>query len=93
MIFVYLSLKLLGFNSPPQAAQDLQDLVNNVTILELTRDIVNQTIALKKMKKIKLPDAVVAATALVHNLTLISRNTIDFKNISGLTCLDPYTDI
>lgn len=41
----------------------------------------------------KLPDAVVAATVLVHNLTLISRNTVDFRNIHGLTCLDPYTDI
>ena len=53
----------------------------------------NETIALRKIQKIKLPDAIIAATALVHNLTIISRNTSDFKNITGLTCLDPYTDI
>ncbi len=86
-------IELLGFNALPNEVQDMQDLVNNVIILELTRYIVNRTIALKKIKKMKLPDAVVAATALVHNLTLISRNKADFKNIVGLTCLDPYTDI
>jgi predicted nucleic acid-binding protein len=86
-------IELLGFNSSPQETQDLQDLINNATVLELKRDIVNRTILLKKIKRIKLPDAIIAATALVHNLTIISRNTSDFKNITGLTCLDPYTDI
>jgi len=86
-------IELLGFNALPHEVQDMQDLVNNVSVLELTREVVNRTIALKKVKKMKLPDAVVAATALVHNLTLISRNKADFNNILGLTCLDPYTDI
>ena len=92
-ISVINEIELLGFQTSPQDAQDLQDLVDNVSVLDLTRDIVNQTIALKKVKKIKLPDAVVAATALVYKLTLISRNKEDFKSIAGLTCLDPYTDI
>lgn len=92
-ISVINEIELLGFDALPNEVQDMQDLVNNTIIFELTRDIVNQTIALKKIKKIKLPDAVIAATALVHNLTLISRNKSDFKNITGLNCLNPYTDI
>lgn len=92
-ISVINEIELLGFDALPNDVQDMQDLVNNTIIFELTRDIVNQTIALKKIKKIKLPDAVIAATALVHNLTLISRNKSDFKNITGLNCLNPYTDI
>jgi predicted nucleic acid-binding protein len=49
-----------------------------------------QTIAIRKSNKTKLPDAIIAATALVNELTLITRNTADFKNITGLNLLDPY---
>jgi predicted nucleic acid-binding protein len=37
-----------------------------------------------------LPDAIIAATALVYDLTLISRNVIDFKGIQGLKVIDPF---
>jgi predicted nucleic acid-binding protein len=33
---------------------------------------------------IRLPDALIAATALVHRLTLHTRNVADFKRVSGL---------
>ena len=92
-ISVINEIELLGFNMTSVEAEDLQDLVNNVIVLELSRNIVNQTIQLKKIKKMKLPDAIIAATALVHNLTILSRNKSDFKNIDGLKCIDPYTDI
>lgn len=34
-------------------------------------------------------DALIAATALVHGLTLVARNTADFASL-GLTLLDPW---
>lgn len=52
--------------------------------------IVAKAIAVRQKYKTKLPDAIIAATALVHNLTIISRNTADFKNIEGLKVIDPY---
>ncbi len=33
-------------------------------------------------------DAVIAATALVHNLTLVTHNTADFQNVEGLRIVD-----
>ena len=33
---------------------------------------------------LRMPDALIAATAIVHNLTLLTRNTSDFKKASGL---------
>jgi predicted nucleic acid-binding protein len=59
-------------------------------ILELTELIVDQTIELRKQYKIKLPDAIIASTALIHGFDLISRNTNDFKNIPTLKVLDPH---
>ncbi len=86
-------IELLGFNSQPITYQNLVRLIDASTVISLTDTIVDKTIALKKVKKIKLPDAIIAATAMVHKLTIISRNTVDFKNIEGLNCLDPYSDL
>jgi predicted nucleic acid-binding protein len=52
--------------------------------------IVNKTIEVRSLYKIKLPDAVIAATALQNELVLVSRNTKDFKNIQGLEVINPY---
>jgi len=38
----------------------------------------------------KLPDAIIAATAIFHNFTLLTRNVDDFKNISFLHILNPW---
>ena len=93
VISVINKIELLGFHASPQTYESLQNLINSIEVLDLADVIVNQTIELKKIKKIKLPDAIIAATALVNNLTIVSRNKSDFKNIDGLKCIDPYTDI
>jgi predicted nucleic acid-binding protein len=51
---------------------------------------VQKTIQLRKVHKINLPDAIIAATALSYDLTLITRNIKDFQNVAGLVCLDSY---
>lgn len=35
-------------------------------------------------------DALIAATALVHDLTLVTRNSKDFESIDGLCILNPF---
>ena len=37
-------------------------------------------------------DSLIAATALVHNLTLVTRNTKDFRGIEGLSIINPFGD-
>ncbi len=93
IISVINKIELLGFETSPETHQNLINLIKMGIVLSLTDAIVDETIALKKIKKIKLPDAIIAATALVHELKIVSRNKADFKNITGLTCLDPYLDI
>lgn len=72
------------------ATQDVSDFLNLANRLELTEDVVQQTIMLRKIVKIKLPDAIIAATAMVYNLVLISRNPKDFENIKGLKLINPH---
>jgi hypothetical protein len=38
-----------------------------------------------------LPDAVIAATCLVNDFTLVTRNQKDFKGINGLELYNPFT--
>jgi predicted nucleic acid-binding protein len=52
--------------------------------------LVQSTIEIRQNYKIKLPDAIIAATALTFGLTLISRNGKDFENIAGLKLIDPH---
>jgi predicted nucleic acid-binding protein len=80
-------IELLGFST---VTPEIIEFTDSTNIINLTEDVANQTINLRKKRKIKLPDAIIAATALVHNLTLISRNSKDFDEIDGLEFINPY---
>ncbi|HTK21149.1 MAG TPA: type II toxin-antitoxin system VapC family toxin [Mucilaginibacter sp.] len=71
----------------------LQKFISNSVIYELGQDIKLKTIEIRKQSRLKLPDAIIAATALVNGLILISRNTSDFKKVTSLELLDPFNEI
>ena len=52
--------------------------------------IEEMTIEIRKNYKIKLPDAIIASTALVENAILVTRNVDDFKSISTLNIIDSF---
>lgn len=60
-------------------------------ILNLTDAVIHRTIAIRKSRKIKIPDANIAATAIENDLTLITHNVSDFDKIQNLKILDLYT--
>ena len=70
--------------------QLLEDFIAATTILPLDEPVVQQTILLRQQHRIKLPDAIIAATALVHGLPLLTRNGADFQRVAGLVVLDPH---
>lgn len=95
---IYLSIiakiELLGWMFPtPEAEAVIDEFVNSCIVIKLRSQIVAKTIEIRKNYRIKLPDAIIAATALVHDMTLISRNDIDFKRIPDLKYLNPFTDL
>lgn len=51
------------------------------TIMGLTETIAEQAISLRQRFKSKTPDAIIAATALVNGLTVITNNTQDFTRL------------
>ncbi len=81
-------IELVGYNAP--IARTFRDFVGIAHVYDLTEDIILRTIALRKSRRIKVPDAIIAATALVHDLTLITHNLSDFEGIPGLKLVDAH---
>ena len=90
-ISIITQIELLCWKTDLLTERNVQSFNNDSTILDITQDVISRCVLIRRSKKIKLPDAIIAATSLVYNLILISRNTSDFKNIDGLQVIDPYS--
>lgn len=66
----------------------IKEFVLDANVLSLSPAIVSQSIAIKRSRKIKMPDAIIAATAIIHNLILLTSD-MGFANISGLEIINP----
>jgi predicted nucleic acid-binding protein len=80
-------IELLGFS---KVEQDLVDFVSCSNIAPMNDDVVEKTIEVRRLNKIKLPDAVIAATALHNSFILVTNNKKDFININGLEVVSPF---
>lgn len=89
-ISVISKMEFLGFSRfDAHEKREAAKFVSYATVLPLSEAIVDRTIELKQAGKIKLPDAIIAATALCHNLNLVTHNVKDFAGIS-LSIYDPF---
>lgn len=68
----------------------LRDFIEDCVVFELDNDIKLKTVEIRKNYKLKLPDAIIAATAVIQNITLLTRNISDFKLISNLELVNPW---
>jgi predicted nucleic acid-binding protein len=83
-------IETLGYSFQSQTEErEVTEFCEKFKRIFLTKEIEKQTILIRKSNKIKLPDAIIAATAMVYNLTLVTHNEDDFKNIQGLKILNP----
>jgi predicted nucleic acid-binding protein len=92
-ISVAVEIEVLGFNTSPEGTVELEEFIAGATIFQLDEPITRRTIDLRRRYKLKLGDAIIAATALEYNLTLITHNVADFKRVDGLSILNPYDPI
>jgi len=75
-------IELLGFKRLNGNESDaLSSFISNSIIIDLEEDIILETIQIRKKYNIKLPDAIIAATCLVNNCSLITNNIKDFDEI------------
>lgn len=84
-------IESLGFHKLTEPEEtvitkSLQDLPE----LPLDDDIACRAVLLRQQKNMKLGDAIIAATALEYDLSLVTRNEADFRHIAGLQLINPY---
>ncbi len=77
-------IELLGHAFPTLEEKVVTTAFAHASVLyELTDSIVEKTIAVRRQHCLKLPDAIIAATALVHGFTLATRNVADFQPLTS----------
>lgn len=83
-------IELQGWN--PINANDIivfELFVSKSDVIGVDKSIIQETIRIRKLYKIKLPDALIAATAITNNMTLVADNDKDFKRVPELKYLNP----
>jgi len=85
-------LEVLGY-AGLNAADDkaLRALLSEFEEVPVLPAIVDEAISLRRLNKLKSPDAIIAATALLQRAELVTRNAADFKKVQGLAVLDTHT--
>ena len=79
---------LAGFDEESEhLARELLDLF---TTLPVTVEVADTAAHLRRTQRLKLPDAIQAAIALTEELTLVTRNTRDFRNGDPVSVEVPY---
>ena len=89
VISVMTEIEILGFNNPPEIEYLLNQFIDDSLVVNLDDAVIKTTIEIRKKHKVKTPDAIIAATAMVLDYTLITRNVSDFKKL-GVKVIDPW---
>ena len=87
-------IELLVWNPP--IAEDIKvrkEFLAGSEIHYINNEIIEDAIQIRKTTNIKLPDAIIAATAMHNNYVLLSTNDNDFNKVvpMGLKYLNPET--
>ncbi len=83
-------IEVLAF--PSLTAQEetaIQQLLDQFEEVAVTNAVIERAILIRKAARIKIPDALIAASAHVHQAIVITRNVEDFARVPDLKVLHP----
>jgi predicted nucleic acid-binding protein len=84
------SLRSVGFHGLAEEDEvGLRHLLAQFSEAEVNAAIIERAIEIRRSVRIKTPDAIIAATALIYRASLVTRNVHDFSVVAGLTVVDP----
>jgi predicted nucleic acid-binding protein len=89
LLFPLTQIELLSWKTDATTEHKVKDFINDSVILNISPDIIDYCVSLRRKIKIKTPDAIIASTALVNGYILITNNEKDFKNVKGLKIINP----
>ena len=87
-------LEVLGYHKlKADEKTTLENLFAELSVIYPSVEIFQKAIELRQKRKITVGDALIAATALVHHVTLATHNTSDFDWVDELELADPLGKI
>jgi predicted nucleic acid-binding protein len=79
-------IELLSFPALPSNEELLiRERLALLKIYKIDNTIKEKTIQLRRTSPLKIPDAIIAATAMIHDCVLVSNDKL-FQNVPGLNC-------
>ena len=82
-ISIITKMEFLGFRGHNgDSFMQAKRFIMNANTIGLDELISDRAVDIRRSHNIKLPDAIIAATAIENDLILVTRNTDDFKNTS-----------
>lgn len=84
-------INFLELKSAKSLNREIELFTNYANTISLEPEVINKTVEIRKKYKIKLPDAIIAATAIVYNFTLLTHNYKDFIGLKGIKIIDSWS--
>jgi predicted nucleic acid-binding protein len=88
--FIISFITLIEYLGYKNITEQSEQFIMLAEVIGIDKVIIQNCIDLRKNHKIKLPDAIIAATALTFNLVLVTNNEKDFSEIQKLTVINPH---
>ena len=83
--------EVLGYTKlKSETKAEYEEFFEAIEMLPVDGAVLKRAAELRQMRKLKLGDAIIAGTALVHGLTLATHDKEDFQWIPGLSLIDPF---
>ena len=82
-------METLAYPFSSDEEQIVRAFLQEFRLIDFSAPVMELSVIIRQMKKMKLPDAIIAASAVHHDLILVTRNIKDFKGTTVKT-LDPF---
>ncbi|MBX2900549.1 MAG: type II toxin-antitoxin system VapC family toxin [Cyclobacteriaceae bacterium] len=83
-------LEVLGYQASESELSNLEEFLLLGVMYPITEEIANRCIQIRRNSpRTKLPDAIIAASAIANRHILVTSNISDFDRIKGLTVVTP----
>lgn len=82
-------METLSYPFTADEEQVVRKFLQEFRLVDVSFSVMELSVELRRKKKMKLPDAVIAASAVHHDLILVTRNHKDFKG-TAVKALNPF---
>lgn len=79
------TLEVLGFQRiSAEDKSTYEAYFGSIDVYPITSEIITEAIRLRQQRKRSLGDSIIAATALIYKLPVLTNNTADFLDVAGI---------